>query len=278
MGPIQRRERRYRKSHLREEEDSPSAEKMSDEERNEDVDTLGKIPDKLLEQSRFNDRSRRRLSLPLSGGGSGVPSLSSRKSSVASADGDGGGKGGRRRGSSERRRSSFGSDDSWSSYDSEDDLPHPRERAHVNSNGFTDFCVKNLSNADFGRREIQLAQSEMPGLMALRQKASADAPLKGAKVAGCTHINAMSAVMIETLVALGAQVRWCACNIFSTQNEVASALAEANVSVYAWRGQSEEDFWWCIDQCIKADNWQPNLVICTRMVASTALVVMVVSG
>ncbi len=104
----------------------------------------------------------------------------------------------------------------------------------------------------------------MPGLVALRQRAASDAPLKGAKIVGCTHVNAMTGVMIETLVALGAQVRWAACNIFSTQNEVAAALAEAGVSVYAWRGQSEEDFWWCIDQCLKADNWQPNLVSAKR--------------
>ncbi len=141
--------------------------------------------------------------------------------------------------------------------------------------------MKNLSKADFGRREIQLAESEMPGLMSLRSKAASDSPLKGAKIAGCTHINAMTGAMIETLVALGAQVkkllyldqvcssfpvscrfqvRWSACNIFSTQNEVAAALAEAGVSVFAWRGESEEDFWWCIDQCLSAENWQPNLV------------------
>ena len=90
----------------------------------------------------------------------------------------------------------------------------------------------------------------MPGIMALRNKAKDDKPLSGAKIVGCTHINAQSAVLIETLVALGAKVKWAACNIFSTQNEVAAALAEAGISIYAWRGQSEEDFWWCIHQCL----------------------------
>lgn len=101
-----------------------------------------------------------------------------------------------------------------------------------------------------GRREIELAELEMSGILALRQKAQADKPLKGAKIVGCTHINAQSAVLIETLVALGAKVKWAACNIFSTQNEVAAALAEAGISIYAWKGQTEEDFWWCIQQCL----------------------------
>ena len=89
-----------------------------------------------------------------------------------------------------------------------------------------------------------------------------DKPLKHAKIVGCSHINAQMGVMIETLVHLGAKVKWAACNIFSTQNEVAAALAERNISVYAWRGESEDDFWWCIDQCFGSgsDNWQPNMV------------------
>lgn len=90
----------------------------------------------------------------------------------------------------------------------------------------------------------------MSGILALKQKAQSDKPLKGAKIVGCTHINAQSAVLIETLVALGAKVKWAACNIFSTQNEVAAALAEAGISIYAWKGQTEEDFWWCIQQCL----------------------------
>ena len=88
----------------------------------------------------------------------------------------------------------------------------------------------------------------MPGIMALRHKAKEDKPLKGAKIVVCTHINAQTAVLVETLVTLGAQVRWAACNIYSTQNEVAAALAEAGIPVFAWRGEIEEDFWWCIEK------------------------------
>lgn len=88
-----------------------------------------------------------------------------------------------------------------------------------------------------------------------------DKPLQGAKIVGCTHINAQTAVLVETLIALGAQVRWSACNIYSTQNEVAAALAENGIPVFAWRGESEEEFWWCIDRCISTDNWQPNMVL-----------------
>lgn len=86
-------------------------------------------------------------------------------------------------------------------------------------------------------------------------------PLKNAKIVGCTHINAQTAVLIETLVHLGAQVRWAACNIYSTQNEVAAALAHAGYPIFAWRGETEEDFWWCIDKCVAAENWQPNMIL-----------------
>ena len=101
---------------------------------------------------------------------------------------------------------------------------------------------------------------EMPGLMALRRRAEGDKPLKDARVVACTHITAQTAVLIETLAALGAKVRWAACNIYSTQNEVAAAMAEASFPVYAWRGESEDDFWWCIDKCVSTDSWQPNMV------------------
>ncbi|KAF6778430.1 hypothetical protein AHF37_02186 [Paragonimus kellicotti] len=125
----------------------------------------------------------------------------------------------------------------------------------------------------------------MPGLVALRTRAKDDQPLKGAKVLGCTHVTAHTAVLLETLVVLGAQVRWCACNIYSTQvlletlvvlgaqvrwcacniystqNEVAAALAEKSYSIYAWKGESEEDFWWCVDRCINPDGWTPNVVL-----------------
>ncbi|XP_072152714.1 adenosylhomocysteinase-like 1 isoform X4 [Bemisia tabaci] len=142
----------------------------------------------------------------------------------------------------------------------EEDIP-PREKEQKNSDGFSDFCVRNINQHKFGRREIEIAEQEMPGIMALRKRAGDDKPLKGAKIIGCTHINAQTSVLIETLIVLGAQVRWSACNIYSTQNEVAAALAEAGVPIFAWRGETEEDFWWCIDRCLSAHNWQPNMVL-----------------
>ncbi len=144
---------------------------------------------------------------------------------------------------------------------SDEETVSPREKEQKNSKGFSDFCVRRIEQASYGRREIEIAEQEMPGIMALRSKAKEDKPLTGAKVVGCTHINAQTAVLIETLIGLGAQVRWAACNIYSTQNEVAAALAEKGVPVFAWRGESEEDFWWCIDKCISADSWQPNMVL-----------------
>uniref|UniRef100_A0A8C8CUQ9 S-adenosyl-L-homocysteine hydrolase NAD binding domain-containing protein n=1 Tax=Oncorhynchus tshawytscha TaxID=74940 RepID=A0A8C8CUQ9_ONCTS len=103
--------------------------------------------------------------------------------------------------------------------------------------------------------------SEMPALMALRKRAQGEKPLAGAKVVGCTHITAQTAVLMETLTALGAQCRWAACNIYSTQNEVAAALAEGGFSVFAWKGESEDDFWWCIDRCVNLEGWQPNMIL-----------------
>ncbi|XP_076304064.1 adenosylhomocysteinase-like 1 isoform X1 [Tachypleus tridentatus] len=137
----------------------------------------------------------------------------------------------------------------------------PREKVQNNSKGFSDFCIKNIGQAAFGRREVEIAEQEMPGIVALRKRAEKDKPLKGAKIVGCTHVNAQTAVLIETLLTLGASVRWAACNIYSTQNEVAAALAEADISVFAWKGETEEDFWWCIDRCVNADNWQPNMIL-----------------
>merc|ERR1719454_739692 len=148
------------------------------------------------------------------------------------------------------RSASASSQDSFSSgsytgSSSDEDEASPRENtSQANSQGSSDFCVRKISQHSYGRREIEIAEQEMPGIMALRHKAKEDKPLKGAKIVVCTHINAQTAVMVETLVTLGAQVRWAACNIYSTQNEVAAALAEANVPVFAWRGESEEDFWW----------------------------------
>eukprot|EP00064_Thunnus_orientalis_P012607 superscaffoldBa00001954_g12642 len=161
------------------------------------------------------------------------------------------------------RSISQSSTDSYSSVcsDSSEDESTPRDKLQKNSKGFSDFCIKNIKQADFGRREIQIAEQEMPALMVLRKRAGGEKPLAGAKVVGCTHITAQTAVLIETLSALGAQCRWAACNIFSTQNTVAAALAEGGTSVFAWRGESEDDFWWCINRCVRADTWQPNMIL-----------------
>ncbi|XP_069175676.1 adenosylhomocysteinase-like 1 isoform X1 [Procambarus clarkii] len=177
--------------------------------------------------------------------------------------GPGGGKSRRRYRSRSLSQSSTDSysTSSYTGSSSEEDEVSPREKTQKNSKNFTDFCVKNISQAAFGRREIEIAEQEMPGIVALRKRATDDKPLKGAKIVGCTHINAQTAVLIETLVELGASVRWSACNIFSTQNEVAAALAEADHPIFAWRGESEEDFWWCIDKCINTENWQPNMIL-----------------
>merc|ERR1711953_1423865 len=163
------------------------------------------------------------------------------------------------------RSTSASSQDSLSSGSysgsSSDEEGSPREKIQVNSKGTSDFCVRKIEQHTYGRREIEIAEQEMPGIIALRNKAKDDKPLTGARIVGCTHINAQTAVLIETLVAMGAQVRWAACNIYSTQNEVAAALAEANLPVFAWRGESEEDFWWCIDKSISAESSQPNMIL-----------------
>uniref|UniRef100_A0A3Q2NXG9 Adenosylhomocysteinase-like 1 n=1 Tax=Fundulus heteroclitus TaxID=8078 RepID=A0A3Q2NXG9_FUNHE len=136
-------------------------------------------------------------------------------------------KAGRRSLSRSISQSSTDSYSSAASYtDSSDDETSPRDKAQVNSHGSTDFCVKNIKQAEFGRREIEIAEQDMSALISLRKRAQGEKPLAGAKIVGCTHITAQTAVLIETLVALGAQCRWTACNIYSTQNEVAAALAE----------------------------------------------------
>ncbi|MCG7960730.1 MAG: adenosylhomocysteinase, partial [Candidatus Thiodiazotropha taylori] len=117
---------------------------------------------------------------------------------------------------------------------------------------FTDYKVADISLADFGRREIAIAETEMPGLMAIREKYAAEQPLKGARITGSLHMTIQTAVLIETLVALGAQVRWCSCNIFSTQDHAAAAIAAQGIPVYAWKGESLEEYWWCTEQVL---NW-----------------------
>ena len=128
-----------------------------------------------------------------------------------------------------------------------------------------DFKVKDISQAEFGRKEISIAESEMPGLMALREEYSNKAPLKGAKIIGCLHMTIQTAVLIETLVALGAEVRWSSCNIFSTQDHAAAAIAKAGIPVYAWKGETEEEYLWCIKQTIVGKkNGKQNIVFGAR--------------
>ncbi len=127
---------------------------------------------------------------------------------------------------------------------------------------FTDYKVADINLAKWGRSEIAIAETEMPGLMALRAEFGTDKPLKGARIAGCLHMTIQTAVLIETLTALGATIRWSSCNIFSTQDQAAAAIAAAGVPVFAWKGMSEEEFWWCIEQTINGpDGWTPNLIL-----------------
>ncbi len=125
-----------------------------------------------------------------------------------------------------------------------------------------DYRIADLSLAEWGRKEIAIAESEMPGLMALRDEYGAEQPLKGARIAGCLHMTIQTAVLIETLTALGAEVRWSSCNIFSTQDHAAAAMAAAGIPVFAWKGETEEEAEWCIEQTIIGpDGWRPNLIL-----------------
>ncbi|MAZ03096.1 MAG: adenosylhomocysteinase [Sneathiella sp.] len=127
---------------------------------------------------------------------------------------------------------------------------------------FEDFKVADMSLADWGRKEIAIAETEMPGLMALREEFGNKKPLKGARIAGCLHMTIQTAVLIETLTALGAEVRWSSCNIFSTQDQAAAAVAATGVPVFAWKGETEEEALWCIIQTIEGpDGWRPNLIL-----------------
>ncbi len=125
-----------------------------------------------------------------------------------------------------------------------------------------DYKVKDIGLADFGRKEIEMAEVEMPGLMALREKYGPQKPLKGARISGCIHMTIQTAVLVETLVELGAEVRWSSCNIFSTQDHAAAALAARGIPVFAWKGETEEEYWWCIEQTLKwPDGKGPNLLL-----------------
>jgi len=125
------------------------------------------------------------------------------------------------------------------------------------------YKVKDITLAEWGRREIELAEAEMPGLMALREKYGTEKPLKGARIAGCLHMTIQTAVLIETLIELGADVTWSSCNIFSTQDHAAAAIAAAGIPVYAWKGMNEEEFDWCIEQTLTAfEDGQPlNMIL-----------------
>jgi adenosylhomocysteinase len=125
-----------------------------------------------------------------------------------------------------------------------------------------DYKVADLSLADWGKKEIAIAEIEMPGLMSLRTEYKGKKPLEGARIAGCLHMTIQTAVLIETLCELGAEVRWSSCNIFSTQDHAAAAIAVQNIPVFAWKGETEEDYWWCVEQTIKGPNgWTPNLLL-----------------
>ena len=127
---------------------------------------------------------------------------------------------------------------------------------------FTDYKVADISQAAWGRKEIEIAETEMPGLMALREEYKDSKPLEGARIVGCLHMTIQTAVLIETLIFLGAEVRWSSCNIFSTQDHAAAAIADSNIPVFAWKGETEEEFWDCIIKTITGPNeWRPNLIL-----------------
>ena len=126
----------------------------------------------------------------------------------------------------------------------------------------TDYKVADISLADWGRKEIAIAETEMPGLMALRKEYEGQQPLDGVRLTGCLHMTIQTAVLIETLKSLGADIRWSSCNIFSTQDHAAAAIAASGVPVFAWKGESEEEYWWCVDQTINgSDGWKPNMIL-----------------
>ena len=126
----------------------------------------------------------------------------------------------------------------------------------------TDYKVADIELADWGRKEIAIAETEMPGLMALREEYAGKKPLDGARIAGCLHMTIQTAVLMETLVALGATLRWSSCNMFSTQDHAAAAVAAAGMPIFAWKGETDEQFWWCVDRTIEGpDGWKPNMIL-----------------
>src|SRR5687768_6235516 len=134
--------------------------------------------------------------------------------------------------------------------------------ARIKPENFTDFRVADLSLADWGRKEIAIAETEMPGLMSIREEYAATQPLKGARITGSLHMTVQTAVLIETLTAIGAEVRWASCNIFSTQDHAAAAIAVTGVPVYAWKGETLDEYWWCIEQTLRwPDGGGPNMIL-----------------
>src|SRR6201997_2450900 len=126
----------------------------------------------------------------------------------------------------------------------------------------TDYKVKDINLADFGRKEISIAEKEMPGLMAIREKYAPEQPLAGVRITGSLHMTIQTAVLIETLTDLGASVRWASCNIFSTQDHAAAAVANAGIPVFAWKGESLEEYWWCTEQALTwPDGDGPNMIL-----------------
>src|SRR5580658_6721673 len=139
---------------------------------------------------------------------------------------------------------------------------HPTGAAPMAGTATQDFKVKDITLAEWGRKEIAMAEDEMPGLMAIREEFGTSKPLQGARIAGCLHMTIQTAVLIETLQALGATVRWSSCNIFSTQDHAAAGVAAAGVPVFAWKGMNDEEFWWCIEQTVRGpDGWTPNMIL-----------------
>jgi len=125
-----------------------------------------------------------------------------------------------------------------------------------------DYKVRDIGLAGWGRKEIAIAESEMPGLMAVRREYAAARPLAGARIAGSLHMTIQTAVLVETLIDLGASVRWSSCNIFSTQDQAAAALAAQGIPVFAWKGETEAEYWWCLEQTLEGpDGWRPNMLL-----------------
>jgi adenosylhomocysteinase len=138
---------------------------------------------------------------------------------------------------------------------------------------FEDYKVKDISLASWGQKEIAIAETEMPGLVALREEYGDNAPLDGARILGCLHMTIQTAVLIETLQALGAEVRWSSCNIFSTQDHAAAAIAVQEIPVFAWKGETEEEYEWCIKQTIEAPSgWTANMILLEESLKKRQLV------